>query len=118
MEQNYTFLYASLSLGTALFSLGVIGVSLRSREFALLGGVILMMLASVLTLVAYSGFHGSWSGQVFAFVVVVVMAIHVVVNSAISGRVALQPNPSNATDTNEVASELPDSTGTNDDSRS
>src|SRR5262249_53391977 len=55
-----------LIVGALLFALGLVGFLARRNLIVMFLCAELMLQGVSLTLVAFSGFHGTWSGQVFA----------------------------------------------------
>ena len=74
---------AYLYLGALLFSLGALGVVLRTNALAMLISVELMLNAVNLTFVAAAREFGDLDGQVIAFFVIAVAAAEVAVGLAI-----------------------------------
>ncbi len=72
-----------LLLSTALFCAGVFGVLTRRNAIGVLLGVELMMNAANINLVAFSRFHGSHVGQVFAVFAIALTVAEVVVGLAL-----------------------------------
>ncbi|GIG22226.1 MULTISPECIES: NADH-quinone oxidoreductase subunit NuoK [Cellulomonas] len=72
-----------LVLATILFSIGATTVLLRRNAIIVFMGVELMLNATNLLLVTFSRIHGTLTGQVLAFFVMVVAAAEVVVGLAI-----------------------------------
>jgi NADH-quinone oxidoreductase subunit K len=72
-----------LLLGAILFTIGAVGVLLKRNMLIVLMCVELMMNAVNLTFVALARDLSSLTGQVFAFVVMVVAAVEVAVGLAI-----------------------------------
>ena len=72
-----------LVLSAILFSIGATTVLLRRNAIIVFMGVELMLNATNLLLVTFSRIHGSLTGQVLAFFVMVVAAAEVVVGLAI-----------------------------------
>ncbi|MBT0994248.1 NADH-quinone oxidoreductase subunit NuoK [Cellulomonas sp. DKR-3] len=72
-----------LVLSGILFSVGATTVLLRRQAIIAFMGIELMLNATNLALVTFSRIHGSLTGQVLAFFVMVVAAAEVVVGLAI-----------------------------------
>lgn len=72
-----------LLLSAALFTIGTVGVLIRSNALVIFMSIELMLNAVNLTLVAFSRINGSLDGQIIAFFVMVVAAAEVVVGLAI-----------------------------------
>ena len=72
-----------LILSAILFTLGVIGVLIRRNALVMFMSVEMMLNAVNLTLVTYSRFLGSVTGQVFVLLVIAVAAAEVAVGLAI-----------------------------------
>ena len=72
-----------LLLSAALFSIGTVGVLVRSNALVIFMSVELMLNAVNLTLVTFSRINGSLGGQIMAFFVMVVAAAEVVVGLSI-----------------------------------
>jgi NADH-quinone oxidoreductase subunit K len=72
-----------LVLSGILFSIGATTVLLRRQAIIAFMGIELMLNATNLALVTFSRIHGSLTGQVLAFFVMVVAAAEVVVGLAI-----------------------------------
>lgn len=70
-------------LSTALFVIGVVGVLIRRNAIIIFMCVELMLNAVNLLLVAFAGYHGDTSGQVFVFFIMAVAAAEVAVGLAI-----------------------------------
>jgi NADH-quinone oxidoreductase subunit K len=72
-----------LLLSAALFTVGTVGVLVRSNALVIFMSIELMLNAVNLTLVTFSRINGSLDGQIIAFFVMVVAAAEVVVGLAI-----------------------------------
>ena len=72
-----------LTLGAALFLIGVLGFFLKRNIIALLLSVEIMLNAVNLTFVAFSSHWGQISGQIFVFFVLVVAAAEAAVGLAL-----------------------------------
>ena len=72
-----------LVLASILFTIGATTVLLRRNAIIVFMGVELMLNATNLALVTFSGIHGNLTGQTLAFFVMVVAAAEVVVGLAI-----------------------------------
>ena len=72
-----------LILSAILFTLGVVGVLIRRNALVMFMSVELMLNAVNLTLITYSRFLGSVTGQVFVLLVIAVAAAEVAVGLAI-----------------------------------
>ncbi len=72
-----------LVVSAVLFTIGVVGVLVRSNAIVMFMSIELMLNAVNLTLVAYSNRFGSVEGQVFVFFVMSVAAAEAVVGLAI-----------------------------------
>ena len=72
-----------LVVSAVLFTIGVVGVLVRSNAIVMFMSIELMLNAVNLTLVAYSNRFGSVEGQVFVFFVMAVAAAEAVVGLAI-----------------------------------
>lgn len=72
-----------LTLSTALFTVGVLGVLLRRNAIVILMAVEIMLNAANLALIAFSRHHGSTDGQILAFFVMTVAAAEAAVGLAI-----------------------------------
>ncbi len=72
-----------LVVSAVLFTIGVVGVLVRSNAIVMFMSIELMLNAVNLTLVAYSNRFGSVEGQVFAFFVMAVAAAEAAVGLAI-----------------------------------
>ena len=75
----YNYLYVS----ALLFTIGAVGVVIRSNAIVVFMCVELMLNAANLTLVTFSRINGTLDGQVVAFFTMVVAACEVVVGLAI-----------------------------------
>ena len=75
----YNYLY----LAALLFTIGAVGVVLRSNAIVVFMCIELMLNAGNLTLVTFSRMNGNLDGQVVAFFTMVVAACEVVVGLAI-----------------------------------
>lgn len=83
MTDNIIPLGHYLVLSTVLFVIGVIGVLIRRNAIIIFMCVELMLNAVNLLLVAFAGYHGDTSGQVFVFFIMAVAAAEVAVGLAI-----------------------------------
>ncbi len=72
-----------LVVSAVLFTIGVVGVLVRSNAIVMFMSIELMLNAVNLTLVAYSNRFGSVEGQVFVFFVLAVAAAEAAVGLAI-----------------------------------
>ncbi|MCZ6779588.1 MAG: NADH-quinone oxidoreductase subunit NuoK [Acidobacteriota bacterium] len=72
-----------LTLSTALFTVGVLGVLLRRNAIVILMAVEIMLNAANLALIAFSRHLGSADGQILAFFVMTVAAAEAAVGLAI-----------------------------------
>jgi len=72
-----------LMLSAALFALGFFGVLLRKNTLVIYMCLELMLIASTLTLVAFSHFNGTLDGNVFVFFILTIAAAEVAVGLAI-----------------------------------
>ncbi len=72
-----------LILGAILFSLGVIGVTIRRNAIVIFMSIELMLNAVNLTFIAFSNYLKNIEGQIFVFLVMVVAAAEVAVGLAI-----------------------------------
>ena len=72
-----------LTFGAFLFSVGVYGVLARKNAVLVLMSIELMLNAVNINLVAYSAFHQSVAGQVFALFVITIAAAEVGIGLAI-----------------------------------
>ncbi|TDI13859.1 MAG: NADH-quinone oxidoreductase subunit NuoK [Acidobacteria bacterium] len=72
-----------LVVSAVLFTIGVVGVLVRSNAIVMFMSIELMLNAVNLTLVAYSNRFGSVEGQVFVFFVMAVAAAEAAVGLAI-----------------------------------
>jgi len=72
-----------LILSAVLFGIGLIGVLVRRNVLVILMSIELMLNSANLTLVTFSRYSGDISGQIFAFLVMVVAACEVAVGLAI-----------------------------------
>ncbi|MHB8507033.1 MAG: NADH-quinone oxidoreductase subunit NuoK [Candidatus Dormibacteria bacterium] len=72
-----------LLLSAVLFTTGAVGVLVRRNPLVVLMCVELMLNAGNLALVAFSRYHQSMEGQVFAILVIAVAASEVVVGLAL-----------------------------------
>src|SRR5690242_20348432 len=66
MSGSIAVLNNYLIVGALLFAIGLIGFLARRNLIVMFLCAELMLQGVSLTLVAFSGFHGTWSGQVFA----------------------------------------------------
>ena len=76
-------LQAYLTLAAMLFCIGLFGVLTRRNTIGILLGIELMLNAVNINLVAYSAFHKSVSGQVFALFLITIAAAEVGIGLAI-----------------------------------
>jgi NADH-quinone oxidoreductase subunit K len=76
-------LNAYITLSVILFALGFLGVLLRKNTLVIYMCLELMLVASTLSLVAFSRFHGMLDGNVFVFFILTVAAAEVAVGLAI-----------------------------------
>jgi NADH-quinone oxidoreductase subunit K len=72
-----------ITLSVILFALGFLGVLLRKNTLVIYMCLELMLVASTLSLVAFSRFHGMLDGNVFVFFILTVAAAEVAVGLAI-----------------------------------
>ena len=72
-----------LLLGAALFTIGVVGVLTRRNILVILMSIELMMNAVNINLIAFSGYLGQVTGQVFAIFVITVAAAEAAVGLGI-----------------------------------
>jgi NADH-quinone oxidoreductase subunit K len=72
-----------LALSAVLFTIGVIGVIIQRNVISLFMCIELMLNAVNLTLVAFSRYLGSLTGQLFVFIVLAVAAAEAAVGLAI-----------------------------------
>jgi NADH-quinone oxidoreductase subunit K len=72
-----------LALSAVLFTIGVIGVLIQRNVISLFMCIELMLNAVNLTLVAFSRYLGSLTGQLFVFIVLAVAAAEAAVGLAI-----------------------------------
>ncbi|NOX38694.1 MAG: NADH-quinone oxidoreductase subunit NuoK [Calditrichaeota bacterium] len=72
-----------LILSAILFSLGVIGVTIRRNAIVIFMSIELMLNAVNLTFLAFSNYLNNVEGQIFVFMVMVVAAAEVAVGLAI-----------------------------------
>ncbi len=72
-----------LTLSTALFTVGVLGVLLRRNAIVILMAVEIMLNAANLALIDFSRHRGSADGQILAFFVMTVAAAEAAVGLAI-----------------------------------
>ncbi|HVF88979.1 MAG TPA: NADH-quinone oxidoreductase subunit NuoK [Blastocatellia bacterium] len=72
-----------LGLSAVLFTIGAVGVSIKRNAISIFLCIELMLNAANLTLVAFSGFFGDLSGQLFVFIVMTVAAAEAAVGLAI-----------------------------------
>lgn len=72
-----------LVLSAVLFGLGLLGVLLRRNMLIILMSIELMLNSANLTLVSFARYLGDISGQILAFLVMVVAACEVAVGLAI-----------------------------------
>lgn len=70
-------------LSAALFVIGVMGVLIRKNAIIIFMCIELMLNAVNLLLVAFAGYHGDVSGQLFVFFIMAVAAAEVAVGLAI-----------------------------------
>ncbi len=73
---DYQLLSAYLIAGAILFVLGAMGFACRRNLLVQFLSVGLMVQGAMLSLIAFSAFHGTWSGQVFALVMLAVVSVH------------------------------------------
>lgn len=69
---DFQWLYHSLIVGVLLFALGMVGFMARRNVPVMMISLGVMLQGVVLTLTAFGTFHGTWSGQIFSLVVLVV----------------------------------------------
>jgi NADH-quinone oxidoreductase subunit K len=72
-----------LALAALLFGLGALGFLVRKNVIIVLASIELMLNAANLSLVAFGRQHADHSGQIFAFVVMMVAAVEVALGLAI-----------------------------------
>jgi NADH-quinone oxidoreductase subunit K len=63
-----------LSIGAALFALGMIGFLARRNLIVMFLSAEMMLQGVALTLVGFGRYHGNWTGQVFTIVILTVAA--------------------------------------------
>lgn len=68
MEHQFNVLNNYLLVGALLFSLGAVGFLTRRNLIVIFLCAEMMLQGVSVTLVAFSTFHGTWAGQVFAIV--------------------------------------------------
>lgn len=76
-------LNAFILLSVLLFALGFLGVLVRKNTLAIYISLELMLVASTLSLVAFSRYNGTMGGNVFVFFILTVAAAEVAVGLAI-----------------------------------
>lgn len=76
-------LHHYLYLSALLFATGFLGVLLRRNALVVLMCIELMLVASMVSLVAFSRFNGVMAGNVFVFFIITVAAAEVAVGLAI-----------------------------------
>jgi len=72
-----------LGLSAILFTIGAVGVFIKRNAITIFLCIELMLNAANLSLVAFSGFFGDVSGQLFVFIVMTVAAAEAAVGLAI-----------------------------------
>jgi NADH-quinone oxidoreductase subunit K len=72
-----------LILSAVLFGIGLLGVLVRRNAIIILMSIELMLNSGNMALVAFSRYWGNLTGQIFAFLVMVVAACEVAVGLAI-----------------------------------
>jgi NADH-quinone oxidoreductase subunit K len=72
-----------LGLSAILFTIGAVGVFIKRNAITIFLCIELMLNAANLSLVAFSGFFGDLSGQLFVFIVMTVAAAEAAVGLAI-----------------------------------
>lgn len=72
-----------LGLSAVLFTIGAVGVFIKRNAITIFLCIELMLNAANLSLVAFSGFFGDLSGQLFVFIVMTVAAAEAAVGLAI-----------------------------------
>ena len=88
-----------LVVGGILFSLGLAGILIRRNLILILLSIEIMLNAANLTFIAGSALHGTATGQITAFFVMVIAAIEVSIGLAIA---VLLFRKQESADTNEI----------------
>ena len=91
-----------LLLSAVLFITGAVGVLLRRNPLVVFMCVELMLNAGNLALVAFSRYHRSMEGQVFALMVIAVAASEVVVGLALMVAIYKSGRPMDIDDLSEM----------------
>lgn len=73
--QDGRFLSGCLIVAAVLFGTGVAGMVLRRSLFSVFISLAVAVQAIILAATAFSGIHGTWSGQVLSLFVLVVTAV-------------------------------------------
>src|SRR5436305_13449138 len=71
---TYDALLNYLIIGAALMALGMLGFLARRHLIVMFLSAEMMLQGTALTLVAFGGYHGNWTGQVFRIVIMTVAA--------------------------------------------
>ena len=85
---DFQLLNHSLVVGVLLFALGVVGFVARRNMAVMMISAGVMLQGVVLTLTAFGTFHGTWSGQIFSVVVLVVAIALGVIAAAVMAALA------------------------------
>jgi len=79
---DFEQLHFALILGALMFTLGAVGFVTRRNLAVVIVSAGIMLQGVVVTLVAFSGFHGTSGGYVFALVVVAITATETIVGAS------------------------------------
>lgn len=72
-----------LIIGAALMALGTLGFLTRRNLILMFLSVEMMLQGTALSLVAFSAYHGNWTGQVFTIVMLTVAACEAAISLAL-----------------------------------
>jgi NADH-quinone oxidoreductase subunit K len=80
---NFDLLTSYLLVGAVLMALGMLGFLARRNLIVMFLSVEMMLQGVALSLVAFSAYHGNWTGQVFTIVMLTVAASEAAISLAL-----------------------------------
>ncbi len=80
---GFDLLSSYLLIGATLMALGLLGFLARRNVIVMFLSVEMMLQGVALTLVAFSAYHGNWTGQVFTVVMLTVAASEAAISLAL-----------------------------------
>lgn len=87
-----------LLIGAGLMALGMLGFLARRNLIVMFLSVEMMLQGTALTLVAFSAYHGNWTGQVFTIVMLTIAGCEAAISLAL---ILLMFNRKHSLDVNE-----------------